>query len=118
MARCKTTPRKQVMRVQPSKYPEIDWMLERPSESHDDGKTASYFLRELRSMLRTLDYHPEPLDVSKKTPLHNKGYRWEVHVALYEKPRGTGGCHVRRVHHASTSRATLRQAFMMLLARL
>jgi hypothetical protein len=31
--------RKQVTRVQPRKYPEVDWMLERPSESPNDGKT-------------------------------------------------------------------------------
>jgi hypothetical protein len=43
MTRCKTTPHKQVTRVQTRKHPEIDWMLERPSESHDDGRTAIYF---------------------------------------------------------------------------
>jgi hypothetical protein len=81
-------------------------MLERPSESHNDGKTASYFPRELRLMLRTLDYHTKPLYVGKKTPLHSKGYKWEVHTALYKKPRGTGECRVHRVHHASAPRAT------------
>jgi hypothetical protein len=81
-------------------------MLERPSESHDDGKTAGYFPREMRSLLNTLDYHAEPLYIGKKTPPHNRGYKWEVHVVLYEKPRGTGECHVHRVHHASTPRAT------------
>jgi hypothetical protein len=81
-------------------------MLERPLESHDDGRTTGYFLRELRSLLRTLDYHAESLYVGKKTPLRSKGYKWEVHVVLYEKPRGTGECHVRRVHHASALRAT------------
>jgi hypothetical protein len=106
MARCKTTPRKQVMRIQYRKYPEIDWMLERPSESHDVRKTASYFPRELRLLLRTLEYHAEPLYVGKKTPLRSKGYKWEVHVVLYEKPRGTGEHRVCRVHHASASRAT------------
>jgi hypothetical protein len=106
MDRCKTTPRKQVTRVQPRKYPEIAWMLERPSESHDDGKTVGYFPRELRLMLRTLDYHAKPLYIGKKTPLRSKGYKWEVHVALYEKPRGTGEHRVHRVHHASAPRAT------------
>jgi hypothetical protein len=106
MARCKTTLCKQVTRVQPRNYPEIDWMLERPSESHDDRKTAGYFLRELSLMLHTLDYHTEPLYIGKKTPLCSKGYNWEVHIALYEKPSGTGERHVHRVHHASAPRAT------------
>jgi predicted trehalose synthase len=44
-------------------------MLERPSESHDDRRTAGYFLRDLRALLRTLDYHAEPLYIGKKTPL-------------------------------------------------
>jgi hypothetical protein len=122
MAHCKTTGCKQVMRVQPRRHPEIDWKLETPLESHDDGRTAGYFLRELRSLLHTLDYHAEPLYINKKTPLHSKGYKWEVHVVLYEKPRGTAECHVHRVHHASAPRATFvggihdtaRQALMVL----
>jgi hypothetical protein len=103
MAHCKTTPRKQVMRVLSRKYPEIDWMLERPSESHDNKRTAGYFLRGLRSLLRTLEYHTKPVYIGKKTPLRSKGYKWEVHEVLYGKPTGTGQ---RRVHHTSTSRAT------------
>jgi hypothetical protein len=106
MAQCKTTPHKQVMRVQPRKYPEIDWMLERPSESHNDGMIASYFPRELRSMLHIVDYHTEPLYVVKKTPLRKKGYKWEVHVALYEKPSGMGGRRVCRVHDVCAPKAT------------
>jgi hypothetical protein len=81
-------------------------MLERPSESHDDERIAGYFPRELRSLLCTLDYHGEPLYFGKMTPLRSKGYKWEVHVVLYEKPRGTGERRVRRVHHASAPRAT------------
>jgi hypothetical protein len=81
-------------------------MLERPSESHDDGRTAGYFLRELRSLLHTLDYHAEPLYIGNKTPLHRKGYKWEERVVLYEKSRGTGEHRVRLVHHASAPRAT------------
>jgi hypothetical protein len=106
MARCRTTPRKQVMRVQTRRHPKIDWLLERPSESHDDGRKAGYLSRELRSLLRTLDYHAEPLYVGKKTPLCNKGYKWEVYVVLYEKPRGTEERRVCRVLHASALRAT------------
>jgi hypothetical protein len=81
-------------------------MLERPSESHDNGRTAGYFLRKLRSLRHTLDYHTEPLYVSKKTPLCGKGYKWEVHVILYEKPRGNGEHCVHRVYHAFAPRAT------------
>jgi hypothetical protein len=95
MACCKTIPRKQVMRVQTRRHPEIDWMLERASESHDDGKKAGYFSRDLRSLLHTLHYHVEPLYVGRKTPLRRKGYKWKVHVVLYEKPRGTGERRVR-----------------------
>jgi hypothetical protein len=122
MAHCKTTQHKKVMRVQPRKHYEIDWMLERSSESHDNRRTADYFLRELRSLLRTLDYHAEPLYVGKKTPLRSKGYRWEVHFVLYEKPKGTRERCVRRAHHASAPSATFvagihdatRQALMIL----
>jgi hypothetical protein len=106
MARCKITARNQVMKVRTPKHPEIDRMLERPSESHNDGKTAGYFPRELRSLLNTLDYHNEPFYVGKKTPLRNRGYKWEVHVVLYEKTKGTGERRVCRVHHASAPRAT------------
>jgi hypothetical protein len=53
-----------------------------------------------------LDYHTEPLYISKKTPLRSKGYKWEVHVVIYEKLRGTGEHRVRLVHHASAPRAT------------
>jgi hypothetical protein len=56
---------------------------------------AGYLLRELRSLLATQDYHAEPLYNGKKTPLCSKGPKWEVHVVLYEKPRGTRECHVR-----------------------
>jgi hypothetical protein len=81
-------------------------MLDRPSESHEDGRTAGCFPREFRSLLCTLDNHAEPLYIGKKTPLRRKGYKWEVHVVLYEKPRGTRACLVRRVQHASALRAT------------
>jgi hypothetical protein len=106
MAHCKTTLLKQVTRVHTRKHPEIDWMLERPSESHDDGWTTGYFLRELRSLLRMLDYHTEPLYIGKKTPLHSKGYKWEVHVVIYEKLRGTGERRVCLVYQPSAPRAT------------
>jgi hypothetical protein len=85
---------KQVTKVWSSKHPEIDWMLERPLESHNDGKVAGYFLIELRSLLNNLDYHAKPLYNDKKTPLHSMGYKWEVHMVLYKTPRGTRECHV------------------------
>jgi hypothetical protein len=90
MAHCKTTVRKQVMKVQSPEHPEINWMFHRPSESHNEGKTTGYFLRKLRSLLNALDYHNEPLYLDKKAPLRNRGYKWEVHVVLYEKIVGTG----------------------------
>jgi hypothetical protein len=106
MAHYKTTPLMQVTRVQTRKYREIDWMLERPSKSHDDGRRAGYFPGELRSLLRTLDYHAKPLYVGNKTRLCSKGYKWEVHVVLHKKTNGTGEHRVCKVHHASASRAT------------
>jgi hypothetical protein len=57
-------------------------------------------------MLYTLDYHTEALYIGKRTPLHSKGYKWEMHVVLHVKPRGSGECRVHRVHHASAVRAT------------
>jgi hypothetical protein len=78
MAHCKTTTCKQVTKVRSSRHPDIDWMLERSSKSHNDGKTVGYFSRELRSLLHTPDYHAEPLYINKKTPLCSKGYKWEV----------------------------------------
>jgi hypothetical protein len=48
-------------------------MLERPSESHDDRRTTGYFLRDLRALLHTLDYHAEPLYIGKKTPTVMQG---------------------------------------------
>jgi hypothetical protein len=104
MARYKTTTCKQVMTIQSRWYPEIDWMLERPSESHDDERNG--WLLPERSLLHTLDDHAEPLYIDKKTPLCSKGHEWEVHMVLYEKPRGTGERRVCRVHHASAPRAT------------
>jgi hypothetical protein len=89
MARCKTTAHKQVMKVRSSKHPKIDWMLERPSESRNNKKTIDYFPRELRSLLNALNYHIKPLYVGRNNPLRNKGYKWEVHMVLYEKTRGT-----------------------------
>jgi hypothetical protein len=80
MAHYKTTARKQVTKVRSRRHLEIDWILESTSESHDDGRMIGYFLRELRSLLCTLDYHAEPLYIGRKTPLRGKGYKWEVHV--------------------------------------
>jgi hypothetical protein len=106
MARYRTIAHKQVTKVRSLKHHDIDQMLERPSKSHNNGNIASYFPRELRSLLNALDYHAEPLYIGKKTPLCNRGYKWEVHVVLYEKPRGIGERNVCRVHHASALRAT------------
>jgi hypothetical protein len=50
-----------VTKVRSRRHPVIDWLFERPSESNDNGRTATYFSRELRSLLYTLDYHTKPL---------------------------------------------------------
>jgi hypothetical protein len=50
-------------------------MLHRPLESNDDGRMAGYFLRELRPLIHTLDYHAEPLYIGRKTPLCGKSYK-------------------------------------------
>jgi hypothetical protein len=49
MARYKTIARKQVSKVWSRRHLEINLMLERPLESHDEWRTVGYFLRELRS---------------------------------------------------------------------
>jgi hypothetical protein len=88
MARCKTTTcrqvtkvqstrHRQVTKVQSMRHPEIAWMIERPSESHDIRKMAGRIPREVRSLLHTHDYHAEPLCMNKKTPLCSKDYKWE-----------------------------------------
>jgi hypothetical protein len=105
MTHCKTTARKLVM-VQSPQHPELNWLLERPSDSHNDEKIAGYFLKKLRSMLNALYCHDEPLYFDKKTSLRNRGYMWEVYVVLYEKTTCTGERLVCHVHHATTPRAT------------
>jgi hypothetical protein len=84
-------------------------MLERPSESHNGGKTTGFFPRELRSLLNVVDYHNEPLYIGMKTPLCNRGYKWEVHVVLYENTKGTGEHRVSHVHHASAPTTTFEE---------
>jgi hypothetical protein len=70
------------------------------------GRLLATSRGELRSLLNTLNYHDEPLYIGKKTPLRNQGYKWEVHVVLYEKTKGTGERRMRHVHHASAMRDT------------
>jgi hypothetical protein len=83
----------------------IRWLLERPQEAHYDGKNVGYFLRTLKRMLSVFGYHNAPLYLGKQTPLRSKGYMWEMHVVLYEKPMTDRICHTHRIHHASAPRA-------------
>jgi hypothetical protein len=56
-------------------------------------------------MLSVFGYHNAPLYLGKQTPLRSKGYMWEMHVVLYEKPMTDRICHTHRIHHASAPRA-------------
>jgi hypothetical protein len=122
MARHKTTAHKKVV-FKPLEVPKImRWLLERPQEAHCDEKIAGYFLWTLKWMLSVFGYHDAPLYFRKHSLLHSRGYMWEVHVVLYEKPMNDGIHHIHRIHHASTPRATFnvgiqdatRQALMAL----
>jgi hypothetical protein len=81
-------------------------LLERPLEADCDGTNAGYFLRTLKWMLSFFGYHDAPLYIRKQTQLWSRGYMWEVHILLHEKPTTDGICRICRIHHFYTLRAT------------
>jgi hypothetical protein len=57
-----------------------------PTESHNDGQNAGYFLRTLRTVLLALGYREPPLFVSVLRLLHENSYLWRVLVIIYKRP--------------------------------
>jgi hypothetical protein len=106
MARRKITTHKKVV-FKSLEVPEsMRWLLERAQEAHCDEKNAWYFLRTLKWILSVFGYHDAPLYFRKQTPLWSRGYMWEVHVVLYEKPMTDGIRCIHVIHHASAPRDT------------
>jgi hypothetical protein len=98
MARAKLTARKHV-RAPPRRNAV-------PTESHNDGQNAGYFLRTLRTVLLALGYSELPLFVSVPMLLRANSYLWHVHVIIYERPTTD---HIRLIRHmveATTPRWT------------
>jgi hypothetical protein len=106
MAHHKTITHKKVV-FKTLEVPEsMRWLLERPQEVHNDEKKAGYFPRTLKWMLSVFGYHDAPLYFGKQTLLRSRGYMWNVHVVLYEKPMTNGIRHICRIHHDSAPQAT------------
>jgi hypothetical protein len=101
MAHCKTTASKKVVFEPLDILESMRQLLERPQETHCDGKNAGYFLRTLKWMPAVLGYHDAPLYFGKQTPLGSRGCMQKVHVVLYEKPMTDGICRIHHIHHAS-----------------
>jgi hypothetical protein len=98
MARAKLTARKHV-RAPPRRNVV-------PTESHNDGQNAGYFLRTLRIVLLALGYSEPPLFVSVPRLLRANSYFWHVHVIIYERPM-TDHIHlIRHMVEATTPRWT------------
>jgi hypothetical protein len=74
--------------------------------AHNNGKNARYFPRTLKWMLSVFGCHDAPFYFGKQTPLQSRGYMWEVHVVLYEKPTTDRICRIHHIHHACAPRAT------------
>jgi hypothetical protein len=93
-----------------------------PTESHNDGQNAGYFLRTLWTMLLALGYSEPPLFIGILRLLHENSYLWHVRVIIYERPTTD---HIRRIRHmveATTPRWTfeggMREAAREVLALL
>jgi hypothetical protein len=77
-----------------------------PTESHNDGQNAGYFLRMVRTMLLVLDSSEPP--VFNRTPrlLHGNLYLWCVCVMIYERPTTDRIRRIRQVVEAPAPRWT------------
>jgi hypothetical protein len=67
-----------------------------PTESHNDGQNAGYFLRTLQTVLLALGYSKPPLFVGVSRLLCGNLYLWRVRVIIYERPTTE---HIRCIHH-------------------
>jgi hypothetical protein len=77
-----------------------------PTESHNDGQNAGYFLRTLRTVLLALGYSEPPLFIGVLRLLHGNSYLWCVRVIIYERPTTDRIRHIRHVVEATTTRWT------------
>jgi hypothetical protein len=57
-----------------------------PTESHNDGQGASYFLRTLRTVLLAPGSSEPPLFIGTSRLLRGNSYLWRVRVVIYERP--------------------------------
>jgi hypothetical protein len=57
-----------------------------PTESHNDGQNAGYFLMTMRTVLLALSSSELPLFIETLRLLHGNSYLWRVHVVIYERP--------------------------------
>jgi hypothetical protein len=88
MARAKLTARKHV--CAPPRRNAV------PTESHNDGQNAGYFLRTLRTVLLALGYSEPPFFIGVPRLLRGNSYLWHVHVIIYERPTTD---HIHHIHH-------------------
>jgi hypothetical protein len=57
-----------------------------PTESHNNGQNAGYFLMTMRTVLLALSSSELPLFIETPRLLHGNSYLWRVHVVIYERP--------------------------------
>jgi hypothetical protein len=78
-----------------------------PTESHNNGQNAGYFLRTLRTVLLA---QGEPLlFIGIPRLLHGNSYLWRVRVMIYERPTTDRIHHIRHVVEATTPRWTFEE---------
>jgi hypothetical protein len=77
-----------------------------PTESHNNGQNAGYFLRTMRTVLLALGYSEPSLFIRTPRLLRGNSYLWRVRVVIYERPTTDRICRIRRVVEASTPRWT------------
>jgi hypothetical protein len=77
-----------------------------PTEYHNDGQNAGYFLRTLWSVVLALGYSKPPLFVGVPRLLHGNSYLWCVRVIIYERSTTDRIRHIRHVVEATTPRWT------------
>jgi hypothetical protein len=77
-----------------------------PTESHSDGRDASYFPRTLRAVLLALDSSKPPLFFGTLRLLPGNSYLWHVRVVIYERPTTDRIHRIRQVVEALAPRWT------------
>jgi hypothetical protein len=77
-----------------------------PTESHNDGWKAGYFLRTLWTVLVALCSSEPPLFIGTPRRLRGNSYLWCVRVVIYERPMTDRICRIRQVVKAPALRWT------------